>query len=98
MIASVLMMLAAPGATSINPAATELFERDAVLNGWALAAHDGNGDGWLTTYEAQLAAAAFKDLADADRNGRVTVSEYEEAKRFIVARSGNPGPRVVVIR
>ena len=98
MLMSILMMLVAPEAASLNPAAVELFERDPVLNGWALAAHDRNRDGWLTSYEAGAAAAAFKELADADGEGRVTVRESEEAKRFIVARSGNAGPKVVVVR
>ena len=98
MLMSLLLIVAAPGTASINPAAVELFERDPVLNGWALAAHDGNRDGWLTSYEAQGAAAAFKELADADSDGRVTVREYDEAKRFIVARSGGAGPRMVEVR
>jgi hypothetical protein len=99
MMIAMLMLLAAPGAASINPAAIELFERDPVLSRWALhAGHDRNGDGWLTTYEAQAAAAAFKEIADTDRDGRLTVREYEEAKAFAVARTGGTGPKVVVVR
>ena len=93
-----LILAAVQAAAPINPAAVELFERDAVLNGWAMSAHDRNRDGWLTTYEAQGAAAAFKELADTDRDGRVTVREFDEAKRFIVARSGSAGPSVGVVR
>ena len=99
MMISMLMLLAAPGAAPINPAAVELFERDPVLSRWALSVgHDQNGDGWLTTYEAQAAAAAFKEIADTDRDGRVTVREFNEAKAFAVARTGGTGPTVVVVR
>lgn len=70
----------------VNPRATELFARDAELNRWAVRIYDANRDGWLTLYEAQPALAAFRDIADADRDGRVTVREYAEAKVFIEAR------------
>jgi hypothetical protein len=43
-------------------------------------------DGWLTLDEAQPAFAAFRDIADADRDGRVTTYEYARAKEFIAAR------------
>ena len=43
---------------------------------------DGNGDGWLTLYEAQPALATFKDIADADRDSRITTYEYARAKEF----------------
>lgn len=92
---SAVLLIAVQSIAPINPAAVELFERDAVLNGWAMSSHDRNRDGWLTTYEAQGAAAAFKQLADADRDGRVTVREYDEAKRFIVARTGQ-APKAIV--
>lgn len=77
---------AEPPPLPVNPAATELFERDPVLQGWALAGFDANHDGWLTLYEAQGALAAFKRIADTNHDGRVTVAEYEAAKRFLVAR------------
>ena len=73
-------------AARINPAAADLFDRDPVLKNWALSTHDRNRDGWLTLYEAQSAALAFKGMADVDRNGRVTVSEYETAKARISVR------------
>lgn len=73
-------------AAPVNPAAAELFERDPVLNRWALASFDRNEDGWLTLFEAQAAVTEFKRLADTDHDGRVTVQEYEAAKRFLVAR------------
>ena len=69
-----------------NPAAGEPFERDPELKGWALRLHDRNGDGWLTLFEAQDALRSLKELADADRDGRVTVREFQAAKSFIRAR------------
>ncbi|RST30000.1 hypothetical protein HMF7854_03520 [Sphingomonas ginkgonis] len=85
-------MVAAPpvGATpqpvSVNPYANELFDRDPALKNWATQVYDTGHKGWLTTFEAQRALAAFKEIADGDHDGRVTVAEYEEAKRFIAAR------------
>ena len=94
MMISVLMMLAAPGASGINPSAAELFDRDPVLAVWARkAGYDRNGDGWLTSYEAQEAAASFKELADGNKDGRVSVREFEEARTFIIARLGRLGQR-----
>ena len=77
---------AALASAPVNPHANELFERDGDLKAWALRLHDRNGDGWLTLYEAQPALQMFKDIADADRDGRVTTYEYSRAKEFIVAR------------
>lgn len=70
----------------LNPHANALFDRDPQLKAWALKLFDGNGDGWLTLYEAQPALARFKEIADADRDGRVTTHEYARAKEFIIAR------------
>lgn len=72
--------------TPVNPNANALFDRDVVLKQWAVRTYDSNRDGWLTLYEAQAALAAFKDLADGDRDGRVTTYEYDRAKEFIAAR------------
>ena len=71
-----------------NPRATELFDAEPVLKSWALKEHDRNHDGWLTLYEASEAAAAFKALADADGDGRVTVREFDAAKAFLASRYG----------
>lgn len=71
---------------AVNPHANELFERDGELKSWAVRLYDRNGDGWLTLYEAQPALRMFKEIADADRDGRVTTYEYARAKEFIVAR------------
>ena len=73
-------------ASAPNPRIAELFERDPALMAWALKRFDGNADGWLTLFEAQRAADAFRALADGDHDGRVTTSEYRDAVAFIVAR------------
>ena len=70
----------------VNPNANAFLDRDPVIKQWAVRTYDSNRDGWLTLYEAQGALAAFKDLADGDRNGRVTTYEYDRAKEFIAAR------------
>ena len=70
----------------LNPHATELFDRDPELKVWALHLYDRNHDGWLTLFEAQPALAQFKEIADANRDGRVTTYEYARAKEFIAAR------------
>lgn len=81
-IAAQAALVSAP----VNPHANELFDRDTDLRAWALRLYDGNRDGWLTLYEAQPALKMFKDIADADRDGRVTTHEYTRAKAFIAAR------------
>lgn len=78
--------MAVAASAPINARAHELFDRDIALKAWALRHYDSNKDGWLTIYEAQPALAAFKDLADGDRDGRVTTYEYDRAKEFIAAR------------
>lgn len=73
-------------AASANPRAVELFERDWVLMHWAVKRFDANGDGAISVPEAQPAADAFRDIADGNRDGRVTPYEYQRAREFIVAR------------
>lgn len=70
----------------VNSRANDLFDRDAALKQWALQNYDANGDGWMTLYEAQPALAAFKQLADRDRDGRITTFEYDRAKASLAAR------------
>lgn len=70
----------------LNLHANDLFDRDSELRAWAVRFYDSNRDGWLTLYEAQPAIRAFKEIADADRDGRVTTYEYARAREFIAAR------------
>lgn len=69
-----------------TPAALQIFERDWVLMNWALKYYDANGDILLEPGEAQVAAEAFRKLADVNRDGRVTQEEYRAAREFILAR------------
>jgi hypothetical protein len=81
---------AVPTSASIStvaaPAAAELFERDWVLMNWALKFYDRDRDILLEPNEAQAAAAEFRKIADGDGDGRVTPSEYRQARAFILAR------------
>ena len=86
MIGIIIGLAAQASLASLNPHANELLDRDPQLKAWALRIFDTNHDGWLTLYEAQPALAAFKDIADADRDGRVTTYEFRRAKEFVAAR------------
>jgi hypothetical protein len=93
MVAYLLLVMAqaaasepAAGYRLVNPKAIELFERDSSLMDWALARFDGNGDKHLSITEADKAALDFKRIADGDRDGRVTPTEYRAARDFVVAR------------
>lgn len=70
----------------LKPASLQIFERDWVLMNWALKYYDTNGDILLQPSEAQAAAEAFRKLADADGDGRVSQQEYRAARAFILAR------------
>lgn len=70
----------------VNPRAIELFERDPRLMQWGVSFFDINRDGHLSIREADTAALQFKRIADGDRDGRVTPTEYRSARDFIVAR------------
>ena len=86
MIIGLAGQMAVAATSPVNPNANALFDRDPSIKAWALRLFDSNHDGWLTLYEAQPALSAFKDLADGNRDGRVTTYEYDRAKEFIVAR------------
>jgi hypothetical protein len=71
---------------SVNPRVLEPFERDWVLMDWGLRFHDSDKDARLSLAEAHSAAAAFKEIADGDKDGRVTTYEYGRAREFLLAR------------
>ena len=75
-----------PANARVAPRAAELFEHDWVLMNWALKYYDRDRDILLEPAEAQSAAREFRRIADADRDGRVTVLEYRQARQFILAR------------
>ena len=75
-----------PASAPVTPQARAIFERDWVLMNWALKFHDRDRDILLSAGEAEEAARAFRKLADADGDGRVTTQEYRAAREFILAR------------
>ena len=91
-----LVVLAAAPAAAQQPvaasarvnsaAARSLLERDWVLMNWALKFYDADRDILLSPGEAQMAADAFRSMADANHDGRVTTDEYRAAREFILAR------------
>ena len=70
----------------MTPEARSIFERDWVLMNWALKYYDRDRDILLEPDEALSAAAAFRAMADANNDGRVTRDEYRAARAFILAR------------
>ncbi len=90
-----LAFLAAPAAAQQLPTpasapataqARQIFEKDWVLMNWALKFYDKDRDILLSPAEAQAAAAAFRAMADANHDGRITTDEYHAARIFILAR------------
>src|SRR3954451_6522577 len=90
-----LVVAAAPAAAQQQPTRAsapvtaqprEIFERDWVLMNWALKFYDADRDILLSPAEAQAAAGAFRAMADANGDGRVTTDEYRQARAFILAR------------
>ena len=71
---------------SAPAAAADLFDRDWVLMNWALKGYDQDGDFKLSLSETAAAAEAFRTIADADSDGRVTPAEYRAAREFVLAR------------
>ena len=74
-----------PASVSASPRAAQLFESDWVLMNWALKFHDSNRDILLEPGEAEAAADAFRKIADADHDGRVTPQEYRAAREAILS-------------
>jgi hypothetical protein len=54
---------------------------------WALRFFDTDGDIALSPKEAAAASAAFRKLADVNRDGRITPTEYRIARQYIMTRS-----------
>ena len=81
-----VMAVAAAQASPLNPRALEFVEHDAIVKQWAEARFDRNHDGWLTLYEAQEAVDQFRQIADEDRDGRITTREYRAGVAFLKAR------------
>jgi len=77
---------AQPPSVPATPAALSIFERDWVLMNWALKFYDQDRDVLLSPSEAEAAASAFRAMADANGDGRVTRDEYRAARAFILAR------------
>jgi hypothetical protein len=77
---------ATPASASVASQAKTIFEKDWVLMNWALKFYDADRDILLEPNEAQSAASAFRDMADANHDGRVTTDEYSSARAFILAR------------
>jgi hypothetical protein len=75
-----------PASTAATPQAQAIFERDWVLMNWALKFYDADRDILLSPAEAARAAGAFREMADADGDGRVSTDEYRAARNFILAR------------
>jgi hypothetical protein len=69
-----------------TPIAMQIFQRDWVLMNWALKYFDVNGDILLEPGEAQAAADRFRQIADTNRDGRVTPEEYRAARQHILAQ------------
>ena len=82
--AAPLLAQATPASLKTPPPALELFERDWVLMHWALKGFDMNRDILLQPEEAGAAAQAFRKLADADGDGRITPEEYQAARHTIL--------------
>ena len=76
-----------PASLETPAPALKLFERDWVLMNWALKFHDTNRDVLIQRDEAEAASAAFRNLADADKDGRITPDEYRSARQKILLGS-----------
>ena len=83
---AILALAAAAVAPPATPAALTIFERDWVLMNWALKFYDKDRDILLSPDEARAAASAFRKIADANNDGRITTDEYRSAREFILAR------------
>ena len=85
-IATPVLAQPTPASAPVTAQAATLFERDWVLTNWALKKFDGDRNILLSPGEVAAAAAAFREIADGDGDGRVTPAEYRAAREFILAR------------
>ena len=86
-MSAILLLAAISSAQSpLNPRAIEFVQRDPVVKQWALTRFDRNRDGWLTLFEAQEAVEQFREIADEDRDGRISVREFDGGVAFLKAR------------
>jgi hypothetical protein len=76
----------AHGEPARSNAARAVFEKDWVLMNWALKFFDRDHDIMLSDSEAQAAADAFREMADINRDGRITPQEYSAARAAILAQ------------
>jgi hypothetical protein len=84
---SILIWAIAAVAQPARPsAARAVFESDWVLMNWALKFFDRDHDIMLSDGEAQAAAEAFREMADTNRDGRITPQEYSAARAAILAQ------------
>lgn len=90
MTLSILIALAAAQAPDEQaahfPRAAEFLERDWALSHWAVKTFDADGDGRVSIDEAQPALRLFREIADGNRDGRITPYEYDRAREYIIAR------------
>ena len=70
----------------VTPEARSLFERDWVLMNWALKYFDSDHDLLLDPGEAAAAAARFREIADTNRDGRVSTAEYRAARALLLSQ------------
>jgi hypothetical protein len=86
LLAAALAASTASGVTASKSPAAAIIEHDWVLANWALKRFDQDRDIFLSRGEIDAAAAAFREIADADEDGRVTPAEFRAAREFILAR------------
>ncbi len=86
LLAAALAASTANGATAPKSPAAAIIERDWVLANWALKRFDQDRDIFLSSGEIDAAAREFREIADANGDGRITPEEFRAAREFILAR------------
>ena len=85
-LAAALAASTANGVTAPKSPAAAIIERDWVLANWALKRFDQDRDIFLSSSEIDAAARDFREIADANGDGRITPEEFRAAREFILAR------------